>query len=108
MLVFGRDITAEQRKDGSSRRMLEANGETTEHLIAQWRAYMSRHETIHASGLEQLEGLLRDQIAALRDAGLVDDEAFLIAVRRVGKTDAASREYAESFGMQDSWMTRPS
>ena len=94
MLVFGRDITAEQRKDGSSRRMLEANGETTEHLIAQWRAYMSRHETIHASGLEQLEGLLRDQIAALRDAGLVDDEAFLIAVRRVGKTDAASREYA--------------
>ena len=120
MLVFGRDITAEQRKDGSSRRMLEANGETTEHLIAQWRAYMSRHETIHASGLEQLEGLLRDQIAALRDAGLVDDEAFLIAVGRVGKTDAASREYAckhlkrlweqpepEPFGADDGGRTLP-
>ena len=64
-----------------------------EYLIAVWRTHLRRHEAPDVD-VEELERRLRDQIAALRDAGLVDDEAFLIAVRRVGKTDAASREYA--------------
>ena len=38
-------------------------------------------------------------VATLRDAGLADDEAFLIALRRIGETDSASREFAlEHFG----------
>ena len=73
--------------------MPDTNGDTLEYLIAVWRTHLRRHEAPDVD-VEELERRLRDQIAALRDAGLVDDEAFLIAVRRVGKTDAASREYA--------------
>ncbi len=37
---------------------------------------------------------LRDQMAALTEAGLAADEAFLIAVKRMGSLDALSREFA--------------
>ena len=70
--------------------MREANADTIESLIAGWRAYLGRKEAVHAA---DLEGRLHEQVAALRDAGLTDDEAFLIAVKRVGETDAASREF---------------
>ena len=63
-----------------------------EYLIAVWRTHLRRHEAPDVD-VEELERRLRDQIAALRDAGLADDEAFLIAVRRVGQTNTASREY---------------
>ena len=74
--------------------MREANADTIESLIAGWRTYLGRKEAVHAADLEELEGRLREQVAALRDAGLADDEAFLIAVGRVGETDAASLEFA--------------
>jgi hypothetical protein len=41
-----------------------------------------------------LETHLRDQITDLGEAGLSDDEAFLIAVKRLGDVDALSREFA--------------
>src|SRR5262249_20237931 len=37
---------------------------------------------------------LRAQIAVLADAGLTTDEAFLVAVKRMGNLDALSREFA--------------
>ena len=74
--------------------MREANADTIESLIAGWRTYLGRKEAVHDLAVEEVEGRLREQVAALRDAGLTDDEAFLIAVRRVGETDAASREFA--------------
>jgi hypothetical protein len=42
----------------------------------------------------ELEDHLREQIAVLIDAGLVADEAFLVAVKRMGDLDALSREFA--------------
>ena len=42
----------------------------------------------------ELEDHLREQIASLSDAGLSTDEAFLVAVRRMGSLDALSREFA--------------
>ena len=65
-----------------------------ESLITGWRAHLRRHEATHAFDVEEVEGRLRDEVAALQDAGLADDEAFLIAVRRVAETDSASREFA--------------
>jgi hypothetical protein len=41
-----------------------------------------------------LEDHLREQIAVLGESGLTDDEAFLVAVKRMGKLDALSREFA--------------
>jgi hypothetical protein len=65
-----------------------------EDQIAHWRAYLRRRRAIHDPDVEELEGHLRDQVAVLTDAGLTADEAFLIAVRRMGSLDALSREFA--------------
>ena len=62
--------------------------------IAEWRAFVSRSPAMNGQDVEELEGHLRDQIADLDAAGLAADEAFLIAVRRMGSLDALSREYA--------------
>ncbi len=65
-----------------------------EDQIAQWRAYLRRRQAIHAPDVEELEGHLRDQVTALTEAGLAPDEAFLVAVKRMGSLDALSREFA--------------
>ena len=69
-------------------------GEALEAQIAQWRAFLHRRQAIHGSDVEELETHLRDQVAALVEAGLADDEAFLVAVKRMGNLDAISREFA--------------
>ncbi|MGV9769459.1 permease prefix domain 1-containing protein [Microbacterium sp. NPDC003461] len=65
-----------------------------EEQIAQWRGYLQRHRAIAAADLDELEDHLRAQIDDLSAAGLADDEAFLVAIRRMGGTDAISREFA--------------
>ena len=65
-----------------------------EEQIAQWRAYVRRRQGLHGPDVEELEGHLRDQLAALTEAGLTGDEAFLVAVKRMGNLDALSREFA--------------
>jgi hypothetical protein len=67
-----------------------------EEQIAQWRAYLRRRQAVHGPDVEELEGHLRDQLAALTDAGLTPDEAFLVAVKRMGSLDALSREFARA------------
>ena len=71
-----------------------ANHPPLEEQIAQWRAYLRRRRAIHGSDVEELEGHLRDQVLVLTEAGLTGDEAFLIAVKRMGSLDALSREFA--------------
>jgi hypothetical protein len=67
-----------------------------EEQIAQWRAYVRRRQALHAPDVEELEGHLRDQLLALTEAGLSGDEAFLVAVKRMGSLDALSREFARA------------
>ena len=67
-----------------------------EEQIAQWRAYVRRRQALHGPDVEELEGHLRDQLAALTEAGLAGDEAFLVAVKRMGSLDALSREFARA------------
>lgn len=62
--------------------------------IESWRAYVSRKSALSAADVDELEAHLRDRIEALVDSGLTDDEAFLIAVTRMGSLDAISREFA--------------
>ncbi|HET9485641.1 MAG TPA: hypothetical protein VFO79_16885, partial [Xanthomonadales bacterium] len=62
--------------------------------IEQWRSHLRRHEVIHSFDLEELEDRLREHIAALRASGLRDDEAFLVAAKRVGEGDARARSFA--------------
>ena len=67
-----------------------------ENQIAQWRAYLRRRQAVHGPDVEELEGHLRDQLAALTQAGLAGDEAFLVSVKRMGSLDALSREFAHA------------
>ena len=62
--------------------------------IAEWRSYLRRRQAIHSVDADELEDHLRSQAAALVEAGLTEDEAFLIAVKRIGELDALSREFA--------------
>ena len=65
-----------------------------EEQIARWRAYLRRRQAIHAVDIAELEDHLREQIAALAEAGLAAGEAFLVAVKRIGELDALSAEFA--------------
>src|SRR4029077_20736372 len=55
-----------------------------------------RRQALHGADVEELEGHLRDQLSALTEAGLAGDEAFLVAVKRMGNLDALSREFARA------------
>jgi hypothetical protein len=65
-----------------------------EEQIGQWRSYLRRRQAIHSVDVAELEDHLREQVAVLVDAGLATDEAFLVAVKRMGDLDALSREFA--------------
>jgi hypothetical protein len=68
--------------------------ESVESHIAEWRAYVARAPGVNGHDLDELEDHLRHQIADLNAAGLTADEAFLIAVKRLGDVDGLSREFA--------------
>lgn len=65
-----------------------------EEEIERWRSYLRRRQAIHSVDVVELEDHLREQVAALVDLGLSADEAFLVAVKRLGDLDALSREFA--------------
>jgi len=68
--------------------------EGLEQQIGQWRDYLRRRQAIHSVDVAELEDHLREQVATLVDAGLDSDEAFLVAVKRLGDLDDLSREFA--------------
>jgi hypothetical protein len=68
-----------------------------EEHIAEWRAYLSRRQAIQAVDADELEDHLRSQVSDLKGGGLDEEEAFLIAVKRIGDLDTLSREYAREY-----------
>lgn len=68
--------------------------EQLESEIAQWRAYVAESPAVNGHDVDELEAHLRDQIAEFDAAGLTPDEAFLVAVKRLGRLDDVSREFA--------------
>ncbi len=74
--------------------MVDSVNAALETQIDQWRSYLRRRQAIHSVDVAELEDHLREQVAGLIDAGLDADEAFLVAVKRMGNLDALSREFA--------------
>jgi hypothetical protein len=68
--------------------------ESVESQIEEWRAYVAGAPGVNGRDVDELEDHLRGQIAELNEAGLADDEAFLVAVKRMGDVDSISREFA--------------
>lgn len=65
-----------------------------EDLIAQWRREVGRAPGTPAGALASLEDRLRREVAGLVRLGLTTEEAFLLAVRRVGRGEAAAGDVA--------------
>src|SRR5687768_269291 len=68
--------------------------ESVESQIAEWRAYVATAPGVNGHDVDELEDHLRHQIAELNAVGLTADEAFLVAVKRIGDVDDLSREFA--------------
>ena len=68
--------------------------ERLEGQIEEWRAFVEQGPAVDGRDVEELEAHLRDQIVELDAAGLAPDEAFLVAVKRMGRLDELSREFA--------------
>jgi hypothetical protein len=72
--------------------------DSLETRIGEWRAAVLRGRAVDESDADELEGHLREQVADLETAGLSGDEAFLIAVRRLGQVDQLTAEFAREHG----------
>lgn len=58
-----------------------------EEHIQHWRRQLSRRQGFQSVNVSELEHRLRAQVAALVDVGLATDEAFMVAVKRLGGLD---------------------
>ena len=74
--------------------MTTADAQNLDDRIAHWRTVLGRSAAVEPDDLDELEGHLREQAAELLDSGLDEEEAFLIAVRRLGQVDALTAEFA--------------
>jgi hypothetical protein len=70
------------------------SSDSLEGQIEQWRGYLRRRPAIRPVDVAELEDHLRGEIAVLRRTGLSENEAFLVAVKRMGALDAISNEFA--------------
>jgi hypothetical protein len=70
--------------------------DSVESQIADWRTFVAGAPAIDGHDVDELEDHLRHQITELNAAGLADDEAFLVAVKRMGDLDAVTREFARA------------
>jgi hypothetical protein len=68
--------------------------EELEAQFEQWRHYVLRRRELQPSDADELEDHLRGSVDELVAAGLSSDEAFLVAVKRMGRLDELSREFA--------------
>src|SRR5687768_12274310 len=68
--------------------------QSLEEQVAQWRGFMGRRQATQAPELGQIQERRRDHLEALMQIGLARDEAFLVVVKRMGRVDARSREFA--------------
>ncbi|MFI6094855.1 permease prefix domain 1-containing protein [Lentzea sp. NPDC051213] len=62
--------------------------------FAEWRRYVQSRPELRQADADELEDHLRGSVDELVAAGLHTDEAFLVAVKRMGSLDDLSREFA--------------
>lgn len=72
--------------------------DSLETRIGEWRAAVLRGRAVADGDADELEGHLREQVADLEAAGLSSEEAFLIAVGRLGQVDTLTAEFAREHG----------
>ena len=68
--------------------------EELEAQFTQWRHFVEGRRELQTSDADELEDHLRGSVDGLIAAGLSPDEAFLVAIKRLGSLDELSREFA--------------
>src|SRR4051812_20774338 len=68
---------------------------SVETALQRWRTRMSQVQGVSHDRLEELESHLRDSIDRLQAAGLAEDEAWMIAERRLGHSNALGAEFTK-------------
>lgn len=63
--------------------------------IRKWRGHLRAAVSFGEEELEELESHLRDSVDELSSRGLSEEEAFLVAVRRLGDAESLSREFGK-------------
>ena len=63
--------------------------------IRQWRDSLLKSSRLRAEELEELELHLRDSVGTLQKRGLSEDEAWLIAQKRLGQRERLKKEFAK-------------
>ncbi|MGA7305103.1 MAG: hypothetical protein WBW88_09525, partial [Rhodothermales bacterium] len=64
-----------------------------EQQLAAWRDTIGHETEAGENEVADLEADLRAEVATLSNAGLSSEEAFLVAVRRLGETSGATRRF---------------
>ncbi len=67
---------------------------TLDEQVDQWRHYLGRRPGVAASDVDELTDHLLASVDDLATRGLSDDEAFLVAVKRLGAQDDLARAFA--------------
>jgi hypothetical protein len=73
--------------------------------IEQWRDQLRQSPAFRRENLDELESHLRDSAANLIQRGLAPEEAYLIAVRRIGSAAALGTEFGK-LNAQGIWLNR--
>ena len=73
--------------------------------IETWRANLAQSPAFRSDNLYELETHLRDSIATLERQGLTTEEAFLVALKRIGKGRALEAEFAKQ-NARSVWLDR--
>ncbi|MBN1591256.1 MAG: hypothetical protein JW888_17220 [Pirellulales bacterium] len=63
--------------------------------IDNWRAQLGRADGCLGDDAAELEEHLREEMAGLAQAGLTEEEAFLLSARRLGRADLLGEEFAK-------------
>ena len=68
--------------------------------FAAWRSHLLRDGGTSETELDELEEALSVEFGSLREAGLDPDEAFLVALKRVGEQHPPTREFARRYAVR--------
>ena len=66
-----------------------------ETAIAEWKQALLAHEVLSADNIAELESHLRESVSSLESTGLVVEEAFFLAQRRIGQPSELEVEFAK-------------
>jgi len=90
--------------DTTGRRVLKMDGNSSmiDTKIREWRDYYLCSGCFSDSDVDELEDHLREEIASLEQKSLSAEEAFLIAVRRMGNPPSLSKEFRK-INTHDLW-----